>query len=160
MQIAVVGAAACTPDEAEAAETIGHLIAGNREVLCCGGRGGVMEAACRGAKGNGGLCVGILPGTDGGNSYLDVTIRSNLGHARNAVLIESADAVIAVGGGYGTLSEIAMALKNKIPVFGYKTWEIEGVFCCRTPEEAVIMAVRAARLSPSSRSPQGAPAPR
>jgi uncharacterized protein (TIGR00725 family) len=160
MQIAVVGAAECSPGEAEAAETIGYLIAGNREVLCCGGRGGVMEAACRGARANGGLCVGILPGTEDGNAYLDVRIRSNLGHARNAVLVASADAVIAVGGGYGTLSEIALALKNSIPVFGYRTWEIEGVFSCQTPEEAVLMAVRAARLSPRSRSPPGASAPR
>jgi len=159
MQIAVIGAAECSPEEAEAAGTIGHLIAGNREVLCCGGRGGVMEAACRGAKANGGLTVGVLPGTEDGNPYLDVHIRSNLGHARNAVLVESADAVIAVGGGYGTLSEIALALKNRIPVFGYRTWEIEGVFSCQTSEEAVLMAVRAARLSPRSRSPPDAPAP-
>lgn len=160
MQIAVVGAAACSPEEEEAAETIGHLIAGNGEVLFCGGRGGVMEAACRGAKGNGGLTVGILPGTEDGNPHLDVRIRSNLGHARNAVLVASADAVIAVGGGYGTLSEIALALKHRIPVFGYRTWEIEGVFSCQTPEEAVLMAVRAARLSFSSRSPPGGPTPR
>jgi uncharacterized protein (TIGR00725 family) len=160
MQIAVVGAAECTPEEAEAAGTIGHLIAGNGEVLCCGGRGGVMEAACRGAKENGGLTVGVLPGTEGGNPHLDVRIKSNLGNARNAVLVASADAVIAVGGGYGTLSEIALALKSGIPVFGYRSWEIEGVLCCQTPEEAVLMAVRAARLSPSSRSPRGAPAPK
>ncbi|MDG6257498.1 MAG: TIGR00725 family protein [Methanomicrobiaceae archaeon] len=159
MQIAVIGAVECTAEEAAAAETIGYLIAGNREVLCCGGRGGVMEAACRGAKEGGGLCVGILPGTENGNPYLDVHVRTNLGHARNVVLVESADAVIAVGGSYGTLSEIALALKNEIPVFGYRTWEIEGVFSCRTPDEAVLMAVRAARLSPRSRSPPDAPAP-
>jgi uncharacterized protein (TIGR00725 family) len=160
MQIAVIGAAECTPEEAAAAGTIGHLIAGNGEVLCCGGRGGVMEAACRGAKENGGLTVGVLPGTEGGNPHLDVRIKSNLGNARNAVLVASADAVIAVGGGYGTLSEIALALKSGIPVFGYLTWEIEGVMRCQTPEEAVLMAVRAARLSPSSRSPRGVPAPK
>jgi hypothetical protein len=75
-----------------------------------------------------------------------VAIRTNLGHARNVVLVESADAVIAVGGGYGTLSEIAVALKLEKPVFGYRTWEIDGVFRCATPEETVLMAVRAARL--------------
>jgi uncharacterized protein (TIGR00725 family) len=147
MQIAVVGGAECTPDVEAAAETIGALIAGNGEVLCCGGRGGVMEAACRGAKDEGGTTVGILPGNEGGNPYLDVVIRTGLGNARNAVLVNSADAVIAVGGGYGTLSEIALALKEKIPVFGVMTWNIDGVFACQTPEEAVLMAVRASRLS-------------
>ncbi|MDT8357847.1 MAG: TIGR00725 family protein [Methanomicrobiaceae archaeon] len=148
MQIAVIGAAGCTSEEADAAETIGYLIAANGETLCCGGRGGVMEAACRGAKQQGGLTVGILPDLSGGNPYLDVVIRTDLGNARNAVLVGSSDAVIAVGGGYGTLSEIAIALKMNKPVFGLATWEIEGVIRCSTPEEAVLMAVRAARLSP------------
>jgi uncharacterized protein (TIGR00725 family) len=148
MQIAVIGAAECTDEECDAAETVGCLIAGNGGTLLCGGRGGVMEAACRGAKAHGGITVGILPGTEEGNAYLDVCIRTNLGIARNAVLVTSADALIAVGGGYGTLSEIAMALKLKKPVFSCRSWEIEGVFRCSTPEEAVLMAVRAARLSP------------
>ena len=148
MQIAVIGAAECTAEEYEAAQTVGYLVAGNRETLLSGGRGGVMEASCRGAKEHGGTTVGILPGTEAGNAHLDVVIRTNLGIARNAVLVTSADAVIAVGGCYGTLSEIGMALKLKKPVFTYRSWEIEGVFPCRTPEEAVVMAVRAARLSP------------
>lgn len=99
MQIAVIGAAECSVEEGGAAEEIGYLIADNGGVLCCGGRGGVMEAACRGAREAGGMTVGILPGTGGGNPHLSVVIRSDLGNARNAVLVSSADAVIAVGGG-------------------------------------------------------------
>jgi len=147
MQIAVIGASECTPEEEAAAETIGFLIAGNHETLICGGLGGVMEAACRGARKASGRCVGILPGVEDGNQFLDVVIRTNLGIARNAVIIQSSDAVIAVGGAYGTLSEIGMALKLKKPVFGVCTWNIPGVFRCQTPEEAVLMGVRAARLS-------------
>jgi uncharacterized protein (TIGR00725 family) len=146
MQIAVIGAAECTGEEAEAAETVGYLIASNHEVLCCGGRSGVMEAACRGAREAGGITVGILPDAGVGNPYLDIVVRTGMGAARNAIIAASADAVIAIGGGYGTLSEIALALKMGKVVFGYRTWEIDGVFACATPEEAVIMAVRAARL--------------
>lgn len=146
MQIAVIGAGECSDGICEAAETIGYLIAANGATLICGGLGGVMEAACRGAKEAGGMTVGIIPGLDGGNRHLDVVIRTGLGHARNILIVQSADAVIAVGGGYGTLSEIAVALKIGKPVLGHLTWDIEGVFGCITPEEAVLTAVRAARL--------------
>jgi uncharacterized protein (TIGR00725 family) len=152
MQIAVIGRGDCSSEEYEAAETIGYLIAGNREIVCCGGLGGVMEAVCKGAKDAGGTTVGILPGTGEGNPYLDVVVRTGMGHARNVILIASADAVIAVGGGYGTLSEIAVALKTNKPVFGFRTWKIDGVMACATPEEAVILAVRAGRLSRPSHS--------
>jgi hypothetical protein len=107
-----------------------------------------MEAACAGVHEGDGLAVGIVPDTGNGNAALDIVIRTGLGHARNVLVVQSADAVIAVGEGYGTLSEIAIALKTGRPVFGYKTWEIEGIIACATPEEAVLMAVRAARLSP------------
>jgi len=146
MQIAVVGASDCTPEEYAAAREVGSLIAVNLGTLICGGMGGVMEAACKGAKEQGGLTVGILPDLGDGNPYLDVRVRSGMGYSRNVVLVQSADAVIAVGGKYGTLSEIAIALKLKKPVFGYRTWDIDGVFNCATPEETVVMAVRAARL--------------
>jgi hypothetical protein len=146
-QIAVIGAADATPELCEAARTIGYLVAANHEMLVCGGLGGVMEAACTGVHEGDGLAVGITPDTGNGNTALDIVIRTGLGHARNVLVIQSADAVIAVGGGYGTLSEIAIALKTGRPVFGYKTWEIEGIIACATPEEAVLMAVRAARLS-------------
>lgn len=147
MQIAVIGAGNASPEEAEAAETVGYLLAQNGAIVVCGGLGGVMEAACRGAKEGGGTTVGIISGTNGENAYVDVVVRSDLGHARNTLVVSSADAVVAVGGEYGTLSEIAFALKMKKSVFGVKTWDIDGVFPCSTPEEAVLTAVRAARLS-------------
>lgn len=153
MQIAVIGRGDCSAEEYETAMTAGHLIAGNRGTVCCGGLGGVMEAACRGAKEAGGTTVGILPDTGDGNPYLDLVIRTRMGQARNVILVNSADAVIAVGGGYGTLSEIAIALKTGKPVFGLSTWNIEGVFACSRPEEAVNLAVRAARQSQRSRNP-------
>jgi hypothetical protein len=103
-----------------------------------------MEAACRGAKESGGTTVGILPDTGGGNPFLDVVIRTGMGYGRNVVLVQSADAVVAIGGGYGTLSEIALALKAGKQVFGYRTWDIRGVVKCGTPEEAVTRAVAAA----------------
>jgi hypothetical protein len=156
-QIAVIGPADPTPEEYETARTVGFLIAGNRETLVCGGLSGVMEAACRGAQEQGGLTIGIVPDTENGNRYLDVVIRTGLGHARNTLVAQSSDAVIAIGGGYGTLSEIAIALKTGHPVFGIKTWEIEGVVKCATPEEAVFMAVCAARLSPGYRTPRDGP---
>jgi uncharacterized protein (TIGR00725 family) len=157
MQIAVIGAGDCTPEEYAAAQDVGYLIAANHETIVCGGMGGVMEAACKGAKEQDGRTVGILPDMGDGNPYLDVRVRTAMGYSRNVVLVQSADAVIAIGGKYGTLSEIAIGLKLKKPVFGYKTWDIEGVFKCTTPEEAVLMAVRAARLSPSYRSRPAGP---
>lgn len=150
MQIAVVGAARCSGDEEEEAVRAGQAIAGAGAVLLCGGEGGVMEAACRGAAGCGGLVVGILPGTGDGNPYLSVTIRTGLGHARNVVLVQSSDAVVAIGGSYGTLSEIAIAAKTGKEVFGYRTWDLPFVVRCESPEEAVDGALRAARRSPRS----------
>ena len=145
MQIAVIGHGKATDGERGAAYATGRLIAENRAVLVCGGLGGVMEAACRGAKEAGGTTVGILPGTEGGNPYLDITIRTDLGHARNVLVVLSADAVIAIGGSHGTLSEIAIALKTGRTVCGIKTWDIEGVISCSTPEEAVSTAIERAR---------------
>jgi len=145
MQIAVIGAASATPEESEVAYAVGSLVAGAGGTLICGGLGGVMEAACRGAQKAGGTTVGIVPDTGHGNRYLDIIIRSGLGHARNVLVSQSADAVIAIGGRYGTLSEIAIAMKTGRPVFGLSSWDIPGVIMCATPEEAVGMAVRAAR---------------
>ncbi|MDD1667789.1 MAG: TIGR00725 family protein [Methanomicrobiales archaeon] len=144
MQIAVIGKGECTVEESEAARRAGALIAGTKAVLCCGGRGGVMEAACRGAREAGGTTVGILPDTGRGNPYLDVVVRTGMGYGRNAIVVQSGDAVVAIGGGYGTLSEIALALKAGRKVFGYRTWEIEGVVPCSSPEEAVSRAAAAA----------------
>ncbi len=156
-QIGIIGAGNASPEEYEAARTVGNLIAENHGILICGGLSGVMEAACKGAKEQGGLTIGIVPDTGSGNLYLDVVIRSGPGHARNALVVQSSDAVIAIGGGYGTLSEIAIALKTHCPVFGIKTWEIHGVTGCASPEEAVIKAVSAARRSPGYRNPRAVP---
>lgn len=145
MQIAVIGHGQATEAERGAAYATGRLIAGNGVILVCGGLGGVMEAACRGAKEAGGMTVGILPGTEGGNPYLDITIRSGLGHARNVLVVLSADAVIAIGGKYGTLSEIGIALKTGRPVYGIDSWDIPGIIPCKTAEEAVSSAVKCAR---------------
>jgi uncharacterized protein (TIGR00725 family) len=108
-------------------------------VLVCGGLGGVMEAACRGAKEAGGLTVGILPGLDrsDANPFVDVVIATGLGEARNALVVNAADAVIAVGGGYGTLTEIGLALRAGKRVVGLETWEVEGVEVAGSPEAAV-----------------------
>jgi len=113
-----------------------------------------MEAACRGAREVNGTTIGILPDAAGSNPYLSVVIRSGLGNARNAVLVLSADAVVALGGAYGTLSEIALALKIGKAVFGFRTWDIAGVTRCTSPEEAAVRALAAARRSPSYRSPR------
>ncbi len=141
MQIAVIGASDCTADEYACARELGRLIAQQQATLVCGGMGGVMEAACRGARESGGRTVGIVPDTGNGNPYLDVIIRTGLGHARNVIVVQSGDAVIAVGGSHGTLSEIAIALKMRRPVFGIRSWDIPGIVPCAGPEEAVRRAV-------------------
>jgi uncharacterized protein (TIGR00725 family) len=124
--VAVIGAASCAPAEAEIAETVGRVLAQGGATVVCGGRGGVMEAACRGAHSAGGLTVGILPGDDASaaNPFVDVVIATGLGEARNAIVARTARAVVAIGGRYGTLSEIAFALKRGLPVVGIKTWEL------------------------------------
>lgn len=150
----MIGAASCSPEVAAAAEQVGRLIACQGAVLVCGGRGGVMEAACRGAKAEGGITVGILPGLDRSeaNAYVDIPIATGLGEARNAIVVRTADAVIAVSGGFGTLSEIGLALKMGRPVVGLGTWElcqqgqeVGGVLRASTPEQAVEEAIAQAR---------------
>jgi len=150
MIVAIVGASQCTPQEAEIAEAVGRELARRDAILICGGRGGVMEAACRGAKAGGGRTVGILPGTSRhqANPYVDIPIVTGLGEARNLIIVRSADAVIAVGGEYGTLSEIAFALKLGVPVVGLGTWElskdgrrVEAIVRATSPVEAVERAL-------------------
>lgn len=155
IQVAVIGSGTCTAREYDAARAAGRLIVQEGALLLCGGLGGVMEAACRGAWEESGLTIGILPDTGQGNPYLIIVIRSGLGHARNAVLVQSADVVIAVGGSHGTLSEIALALKNGKGVFGYHTWDIDGVVQCDTPENAVIRALSGVRHSLGYHNRQG-----
>jgi uncharacterized protein (TIGR00725 family) len=113
-----------------------------------------MEAAAKGAHVQGGTTVGIIPGISGENHDSGIVIRTGIGHARNIILVQSADAIIAIGGSYGTLSEIAAALKMGKPVFGYHTWEIPGVIACDTPYDAVIRAVDACDPSLPYRIPR------
>lgn len=122
--VAVIGGSQASEAEVLAAETVGKALASAGAVLLCGGGGGVMEAACRGAKSQGGLTVGILPGrlSAEANPYVDIAITTGLGEARNAVIARSARAVVAIGGSYGTLSEIAFAVKFGVPVVGLGTW--------------------------------------
>jgi len=126
MIIAVIGDSSCSPEEAKLAESVGELLAQQGAKIVCGGLGGVMEAVCRGAKSKGGLTVGILPGEDPSmaNPWVDIPVVTGLGEARNVAVVKSAQAVIAIGGRYGTLSEIAYALKNSIPVIGLNTWSL------------------------------------
>ena len=122
---------------------MGRLLAERGAVLVCGGLGGTMEAACRGAKQAGGTTVGLLPGgsRSDANPFVDVAIPTDLGEARNALVVRAADAVVAVGGGYGTLSEIALALRAGKRVVGLGTWEIDGVVVADDPEAAVAEAL-------------------
>jgi uncharacterized protein (TIGR00725 family) len=126
MIIAVIGNSSCSTEEAKLAETVGELLAERGVTVICGGLGGVMEAACRGAKSKSGLTVGILPGQDAStsNPWVDIPVVTGLGEARNVVVAKSAQAVIAIGGNYGTLSEIAYALRSGIPVIGLNTWSL------------------------------------
>jgi hypothetical protein len=123
--VAVIGAAACTPEQAALAEEVGQLLAERGAAVVCGGRTGVMEAVCRGAQQAGGLTVGLLAGDDPAeaNSYVEIAIPTGLGEVRNALVARAGRAVIAIGGGYGTLSEIAFALKSGRPVIGLGSWQ-------------------------------------
>jgi hypothetical protein len=144
--IAVIGGSAPTAEEVSLAEGVGRALAEAGAVLVCGGYGGVMEGACRGAKEVGGLTIGILSGSDGSeaNPYVDVAIVTGIGDARNGIIARTADVAIAVGGSYGTLSEISLALGYGKPVVGLETWSMarEGhppvpIIRAETPEEAV-----------------------
>lgn len=144
--VAVIGASAATEWEVATAERLGRLLAEAGCVVVCGGLGGVMDAAARGVEAGGGVCVGILPGEDrsGASPHLTVAIATGFGEARNAIVARSADAVVAVGGEYGTLSEIALALKMGTPVIGLGTWELgrddlarDPIVRAETPEEVL-----------------------
>ena len=135
----MVGPGEASPAELKAAEEVGAELARRGAVVVCGGLGGAMEAACRGAKGAGGTTVGILPGLDRGaaNAYVDVALPTGMGEARNALVARAADAIVAVGGGWGTLSEIALARKAGKTVVGIDSWDLDGVERCETAAEAV-----------------------
>ena len=124
--IAVIGGSQSSAKESKLAEEVGRELAKRSAVLVCGGLSGVMEAACRGANSEGGLTIGILPGESSreANSYVQIPIVTGIGYARNVAVVKSAQAVIAIGGSYGTLSEIGHALQNGIPVIGLDTWAL------------------------------------
>ena len=152
--IAVVGPGRAMPEELVLAEEVGAEVAAAGAVLVCGGLGGVMEAACRGARSRGGTTVGLLPGTDreAANGWVEIAIPTGLGEARNALVVRAADALVAIGGEWGTLSEIALGLKAGRPVVGLGTWElsrggeaVEGIVAFNSAGEAVAEAL--ARLS-------------
>jgi uncharacterized protein (TIGR00725 family) len=157
--VAVVGAGGPSPEHCDAdvaaqAEVVGRALAEAGATVVCGGGGGVMEAACRGAKSAGGTTVGILPGVDrsAANPYVDLPIVTGMGQARNLIVVYSSQAVVAVDGSYGTLSEIAHALKAGIPVVGLGTWElanggreVDAIHRVSEPEDAARRAVELAR---------------
>jgi uncharacterized protein (TIGR00725 family) len=149
--VGVIGAAQCSEEVAIQAEKLGEGIARLGAVLVCGGRGGVMEAAARGATNKGGVALGILPGEDprSGNRYLTLAVATGLGDARNAVIARTCDVLVAVDGGYGTLSEIGLALKMGKPVVALGSWrcldcrgEEAGVIPVSDAEEALVQCRR------------------
>jgi len=148
--IAVIGGSSCTPEEARLAEEVGREIARSGAALVCGGLGGVMAAACKGASAEGGLTIGILPGDSRqtANPHVHIPIVTNLGEARNVIVVKSAEAVIAIGGSYGTLSEIGHARRNDIPVIGLNTWSLSrnaqpdnSIISAQSPQDAVKKAL-------------------
>ena len=151
--VAVIGPGDADPATEAAAEAVGRALAARGAVVVTGGLGGVMAGACRGARAAGGVTVGILPGGDrsAANPYVDVAIATGLGELRNGLVVRAADAVVAVGGGFGTLSEIGLALKLGRPVVGLSTWEFGlagrdagAIAPAATPEEAADLALRLA----------------
>ena len=142
--VAVCGASEATPSQLHAAREVGRLLAKHGAVVINGGFGGVMGAASEGAASEGGLVVGILPDTDrgGANPYLSVAIATGLGQARNSVIVTAADSVIAIGPGWGTLREIAIARRLDRPVFALDTWDVKGLEVVDSPAEAVKRALK------------------
>lgn len=164
LYVGVAGASRPEPPLLDEAEVLGRRLGEAGAVVVCGGGPGVMEAVCRGAQSAGGTTIGLLPGLDRaeGNPYLTVSIPTGLGQGRNLLLIRSSDAVIAVGGGFGTLSEIAIALRTGTPVIGLATWslqldsrQVDAFPVADTPDAAVRLALEAARSRRSRPSPGG-----
>jgi uncharacterized protein (TIGR00725 family) len=144
--IAVIGSGTCSEDVSRVAYAVGRLIAENGGIVVTGGRTGVMEAASRGAHDAGGLVVGILPGLDASeaNSAVDIAIPTGMGQLRNGLVVNAGEAIIAISGEWGTLSEVGFALKTGKPVIGLHTWEPtiggqsrDGIVRADTPEAAV-----------------------
>ena len=143
--IGVIGGSECSSEVAVTAEEVGRRIAQGGGVLICGGLGGVMEAAARGAKEAGGLTIGILPGDepDEANTHIDFPIATGMGYARNVMIVKSAAVLIALSGGFGTLSEVAYSLVFQKKVISLGSWEVDpGILRATNPREAVQMAFR------------------
>ncbi|MEU4564826.1 TIGR00725 family protein [Actinoplanes sp. NPDC023936] len=164
VQVAVCGPGTCTDVEAARARRVGELLAARGAVVICGGGGGVMAAVAAGARASGGLVIGVWPGDsrEGASSDLSATIVTGMGEARNVIIVRSADAVISIGGSWGTLSEVALAMRGGVPVVSIGGWRvtaaegsaIPGVRHVATPEEAVTAALDD-RSAPSGRSAGG-----
>jgi uncharacterized protein (TIGR00725 family) len=144
--VAVIGPNEATPEEVRVAEAVGRLLAERGALVVCGGLAGVMEAVSRGAAGGGGTVLGVLPGSDrtDANQHVTVAITTGMGEMRNALVVRAADAVIAVGGAYGTLSEIAFALRTGVPVVGIGTWDLDDVIDAPDARAAVDLALELA----------------
>lgn len=146
LQIGVIGAGQCSQETGLVAEAVGQEIARQGAILVCGGLGGVMEAAARGAQRAGGMTIGILPGFsfEDANPFITIPIVTGLSHARNVLVVRSSHALIALEGGYGTLSEVAIALTLGIPVIGLGSWDVSReIIMVETPEVAVEKAIHA-----------------
>ena len=143
--VAVCGASQATPSQLEAAREVGRLLAQQGAIVINGGYAGVSGAASEGAAGEGGTVVGILPEEDreGANPHLTIALPTGLGQARNLLIVMAAESVIAIGHGWGTLSEIALARRLGRPVFALDTWDVTGLDIVQTPEEAVRRALAA-----------------
>jgi uncharacterized protein (TIGR00725 family) len=141
--VAVCGASRATPSQLDAAREVGRLLAESGAVVINGGLGGVSGAASEGASGAGGTVVGLLPdsGREGANPNLTVSLPTGMGQARNLIIVTAAESVIAIGEGWGTLSEIALARRLGRPVFALDTWDVQGLEVVHTPAEAVIRAL-------------------
>jgi hypothetical protein len=143
VRVGIIGAGECSQEIYNVAKVVGQEVARRNAILICGGLGGVMEAAARGAVEAGGVTVGILPGENEhqANAYITIPIPTGLSHARNVVVARASQVLIAVSGGYGTLSEIALALKMEKNVIGLHTWHhVPGIMHAEDPVEAVEMA--------------------
>ena len=154
--VAVIGGGAASPEIAALAREVGRELARANAVLICGGLGGVMAAAAQGASEAGGVVMGILPGPDRSqaNPYLTYSLPTNLGHARNILIAHSADAVIAIDGGYGTIAEAAIALKLGKPVIALAAnFDLPGLQKCDTPPQAVALALGQVKRAAQSPSP-------
>lgn len=151
--VAVIGGRQPSAQEVRLAEEVGGELAKEGAILVCGGLGGIMEAACKGAQAEGGMTIGILPGESrqAANRYVQIPIATGIGYARNAAVVKSAQAVIAIGGSYGTLSEIGHALQSGIPVISLNTWSLSkngkqdnSIIAAQSPTEAVNKALELA----------------